>query len=200
MKIGLLGGSFDPIHYGHLYMAKQAKEEYALDQIWFIPAGHSPNKNETEMTSADIRLRMCELAVEEEKNFFPCAIEVKAEETSYTYLTVTKLVEQYPQHEFFFIMGADSLAYFEQWKHPEIICEKVTLLVVNRDDFSDETLRQKGRELNSLFPARIHIVHCKKYDISSHEIRERIRCGASVEGDVPKKVLEYIRSKKMYQE
>ena len=127
-RVGILGGSFDPIHKGHLNIAQSAYEEFALDEVWFIPAGHSPNKDEKKMTAADIRAEMTALAIYDIPYFKLSRMEIDAEGTSYTYLTLTKLKEACPDIDFFFIMGADSLDYLEKWYHPEIICEKAVIL------------------------------------------------------------------------
>jgi len=142
-KIGILGGSFDPIHQGHLNIAEQARIEFDLDEVWFIPAGHSPNKNESEMTSAEMRTEMTALAVASSPYFKVSRIEVDAEETSYTYITLSKLKEQYPNLQFYFIMGADSLDYFEKWRHPEIICQKSIILTAVRDDMDLDEIYAK---------------------------------------------------------
>jgi nicotinate-nucleotide adenylyltransferase len=110
-------------------MARQARIEYALDEVWLMPAGHSPNKNESRMTSAFHRKNMCLLAEKTDQNIRTCSLETDSGETSYTYRTMQKLTERYPQHTFFFIMGADSLAYFESWMHPEIISSLATTLL-----------------------------------------------------------------------
>ena len=198
MKIGILGGSFDPIHNGHLHMAKQVLKEYELDKIIFMPAGHSPNKSETEMMPADIRLTMVQLALEGTKNLEASSLEVDSEERSYTYRTLQKLSEVYPNDDFYFIMGADSLDYFDQWYHPEIICQLATILVVNRDEFSYEDLSGKIGQLKCLFPADIRIVSCEKYDISSRKLREQIKKGENVSEYIPKDVLSYIKEHQLY--
>ena len=92
-RVGILGGSFDPIHKGHLNIAQSAYEEFALDEVWFIPAGHSPNKDEKKMTAADIRAEMTALAIYDIPYFKLSRMEIDAEGTSYTYLTLTKLKE-----------------------------------------------------------------------------------------------------------
>ena len=121
MKIGILGGSFDPIHNGHLHMAKCAYEQYALDEVWLIPNGHAPHKDETQMADATHRLNMCRLVAEKYDFIQVNDIEILSEESSYTYLTLQKLTNRYPEHEFYFIMGADSLDYFDKWRNPQII-------------------------------------------------------------------------------
>ena len=171
MKIGLLGGSFDPLHNGHLFMAKAAYENYNLDQIWLIPNGHAPHKNENKMASPWDRLAMCQLAQKHFSYIKACDIEIKSSDCSYTYLTLQKLALLYPEHKFYFIMGADSLDYFEKWRNPEVISSLCTILVVNRDEFTEEDLKDKIRHINRLFSADIRIIPCDKYDVSSTEIR-----------------------------
>lgn len=199
MKIGILGGSFDPIHNGHLNMAFKAYEEYHLDQVWFIPAGHSPNKNEERMTDAGKRLEMCRLATDSYEFFKACNIEVVSQETSYTYRTLQKLTMQYPHDEFYFIMGADSLDYFDKWYHPEIIASLAHILVVNRDEFSEADLNRKIEEIQALFEADIQIVHCEKYTISSHEIRDCIKNRENVNQYLSEDVVCYINEHHLYQ-
>jgi nicotinate-nucleotide adenylyltransferase len=200
MKIGILGGSFDPIHKGHLYMARQARIEYALDEVWLMPAGHSPNKNESRMTSAFHRKNMCLLAEKTDENIRTCSLETDSGETSYTYRTMQKLTERYPQHTFFFIMGADSLAYFESWMHPEIISSLATILVVNRDEYLPEELQKMATLVKERFPADIQFVHCEKYVISSGEIRERIKANLDVSAYLPDGVWEYIAEHGLYRQ
>lgn len=170
-KIGILGGSFDPIHKGHIAMAIHAYEQYALDKIWLIPNGHAPHKDEDKMAEPKHRLAMCELVAQNYDFIEVSDIEIESEEYSYTYLTMQKLSSMYPDYEFYFIMGADSLDYFDKWRHPEIISALCKILVVNRDEFTIEDMEHKIARLNAHFPVDIHIVHCPKYDVSSTEIR-----------------------------
>lgn len=199
MKIGILGGSFDPIHNGHLHMAKEALREYQLDEIWLMPAGHSPNKNEANMTPANIRKEMCILACRKEANIKVCSLEIDADETSYTYLTLQKLSARYPMHQFFFLMGADSLAYFEQWVHPEIISELAILLVMNRNEYSLNELEKMANNINRIFPCDIRFVHCSKYKISSSEIRNMIKSGRDVSFYLSQAVTDYIKRNHLYE-
>lgn len=199
-KIGILGGSFDPIHNGHLAIAESAYREFLLDEVWFIPAGHSPNKNEAEMTEAKVRAEMTEIAVSDIPYFRISRMEVEAAETSYTYLTLTKLKEQYPKTCFYFIMGADSLDYFEQWYHPEIICQKAVLLVAIRDELDRAQILAKIEEIKNLFHAEIYPLSCPKIDIASREIRASIKAGETVTDKIPEKVYRYIKEHGLYQE
>lgn len=198
-KIGVFGGSFDPIHSGHLNIAKSACKEFDLDEVWFVPAGHSPNKNENQMTPADLRAEMVSLAIEGIPYFKLCDIEITSEEISYTYITLTKLKERYPDKKFFFIMGADSLDYFEHWYHPEIICQKAAILAAVRDDMDIAAIRRKIAQIQSLFPAEIYPVSGGKTDISSSSLRRELSEGKTEDlAMLPEKVKAFIREKRLY--
>ena len=193
MRIGILGGSFDPIHNGHLNMALKSYEQYHLDEIWLIPNGNAPHKDSDKMADASHRLAMCQLVAKEYPFIKTCDIEIISAEYSYTYITVTKLREMYPEHEFYFIMGADSLDYFDKWRKPEIIASVCKILVINRDEFSEEDMEVKIRRINALFPADIQIVHCPKVDISSTELRQEMDAN-----EVPSAVFAYICEHGLY--
>lgn len=197
-KVGILGGSFDPIHMGHLNIAKSACEEFVLDEVWFIPAGHSPNKDETKMTSAVHRAKMTELAIKPYPNFRLSKIEMESTGTTYTYLTLTKLVELYPDTKFYFIMGADSLDYMEKWKHPEIIAQKAIILAAVRDDMDVKRIQEKIDLLQTLFEAEIYPVSGGKTDVSSTELRKQLYAEKNANLLLPKAVKEYIYKHKLY--
>lgn len=197
-KVGIFGGSFDPIHIGHLNIAQSAYLEYELDEVWFIPAGHSPNKNEENMTSAMDRAQMVALAIEEYPFFQLSMQEINAKETSYTYLTLSRLTEEYPDTEFYFIMGADSLDYFEEWVHPEIICEKAIILVAVRDEWDLSVIQGKIQFIQGLFPARIFPIQTGKTDISSTRLRNHVSEGIMDSAMLPEKVRQYIMKQGLY--
>lgn len=198
-KIGVLGGSFDPIHKGHLKIAQSAYEDFSLDEVWFIPAGHSPNKEEDKMTSTVDRAKMVELAVCDIPYFKLSTCEIDQNRTSYTYLTLSDFKEKYPDSTFYFIMGADSLDYFDTWKHPEIICEKAIILVAVRDDMDFGDIQTKILEIQSNFSACIYPLSCNKVDISSSIIRRDLKKGILHEEYLPAAVAEYIKTNHMYQ-
>lgn len=198
-KIGIFGGSFDPIHLGHLNIARSAYEEFALNEVWFVPAGHSPNKDEKQMTPAEIRAKMVSLAIEDIPYFKLCDIEMASEEISYTYLTLTKLKELYPDKKFFFIMGADSLDYFDRWYHPEIICQKAAVLTAVRDDMDISAINQKIAQIKELFPAEIYPIFGGKTEISSSSLRQKLLSGdESSLFMLPEKVKAFIKKHKLY--
>ena len=193
MKIGILGGSFDPIHNGHLNMALKSYEQYDLNEVWLIPNGNAPHKDSDKMADASDRLAMCELVATEYSFLKTCDIEITSKEYSYTYITVTKLQEMYPEHEFYFIMGADSLDYFDKWRKPEVIASVCKILVINRDEFSEADMAEKIQRINTIFPADIRIVHCPKIDVSSTELRANLD-----KDDVLPTVYEYICEHDLY--
>lgn len=197
-KTGIFGGSFDPIHQGHINIAKCAYDEFALDEVWFIPAGHSPNKDERGMTSAEMRADMVALAIAPYPYFKLSRMEIEAEQTSYTYLTLTKLKDQYPDYELYFIMGADSLDYFERWRHPEIICEKATILAAVRDDMDIAEIEEKIAALQNLFPAEIYPIKGGRTEVSSTSLRQMIQNGQMDKGMIPEAVAAYIIENDIY--
>lgn len=197
-KIGILGGSFDPIHNGHLAIAESAYRDFNLDEIWLIPAGHSPNKDENKMTSATARAEMTALAAQNLPHFKLSTYEIDKEGTSYTYLTLSDFKEQYPNTDFYFIMGADSLDYFDAWRHPEIICQKAIILVAVRDDMDLNDINEKIEHIKTQFHAEIYPLSCDKIDISSSEIRANLQNRKDICDMVPQAVADYITKHNLY--
>jgi nicotinate-nucleotide adenylyltransferase len=198
MKIGILGGSFDPIHNGHLHMAKCAHDELDLDRVILMPAGHSPNKDESAMSEAAHRLSMCELAAKDYDWLSVSSLEIDSQEKSYTYRTLEKLKKLYPSDKLFFIMGADSFDYFDCWVHPEIIAELSTIVVIPRKNFSADSLNKKISQISKDFLCDVRILNCEMYTISSTELRNDIRSGREVESFLSPQVLDYILKKRLY--
>lgn len=194
MKIGILGGSFDPIHNGHLHMAIESYHQYQLDEVWIMPNGNAPHKDSTQMADAMHRLNMCHLVANAYPFLKVCDIEIRSKEYSYSYLTMTKLKSMYPNDEFYFIMGADSLDSFDKWKRPEVIASLCKILVINRGEFSNEDIQSKIQKIQESFPADIRIVSCAKVNLSSTEIRKHLK-----KEDVTAQVYDYICTNHLYQ-
>ena len=199
-KTGIMGGTFNPIHIGHLLLAENAKEAFGLDEILFVPSGLPYMKNGIEIADKWMRLEMTRLAVSDNPAFVLSSAEVEREGNSYTWETLELLREKEPETEFFFIEGADSLFAMESWKNPEIIFRDCTILAAVRDGKDDDDLREQIARLEKKYGARIGLIGMKEISFSSTDIRERIRNGRSIRYMVPDKVIEYIKKYRWYME
>ena len=197
-RIGIMGGTFNPIHMGHLLLADWAREEEVLDEIWLIPSGISYMKKSQEVASAEDRLRMTKLAAEENEHFRCLDLELKRDGYTYSYETLEELNRTYPEDEFYFILGADCLFTLEKWKFPERILSCCTLIAAVRDETSLEELSEKKEELERRFGGRILLMSFARLSLSSTEIRQRIREGRSVRYMTPDNVLSYMEEKGLY--
>lgn len=200
VRIGIIGGTFDPIHIGHLIIAQNAVTQYHLDQILFIPTGHSPHKDDKEIEQSAHRLEMIRLSIKNNPDFYFSAMEINAARTSYTYLTLQELQRTYPDWELYFIMGADSLDYLDKWMEPAEICRLATLLVAIRDDLDMNRIKNKAAELKRLYEADIRPIITPNVSVSSHNIRERVAKGEPIRYLVTPEVEEYIAHQCLYQE
>lgn len=199
-KIGFLGGTFNPIHLGHLLLGEWAKEVADLDEIWIIPSGISYLKRDQKILSGEERISLIECAIQNRKDFKCCDIEVKRNGNTYTYETLQELKSQYPSYEFYFITGADCLFSIENWKNPEEIFKLCTLLAATREQTSMEEMERKKKELEEKFDAKIMLFQFMNLEVSSTMIRERIREGKSVRYLLPDIELEYIKEKGYYRD
>lgn len=190
-RIGILGGTFDPIHKGHLLLASEAKKQFNLERVFFIPTYQTPIKDRL-LTPAPIRLEMIKRAVRELKGFEALDWEIKRQGISYSIDTVKMVKESFPQSEIFFIMGSDSFLSLPQWKHPEEIAELVTFLVAVRGQHEKQVLE-------SPFYPKTKRLRTPLYPISSSLVRERISRKINVEDLLTAPVLAYIQEKSLYQ-
>ena len=199
MKIGIMGGTFDPIHIGHLLLGEFAYENFHLDEIWFLPNGNPPHKTTDESgVSLDDRIEMVKLATDNVPYFRMNLYEASSKKHSYTYSTMRALREMYPDHEFFFILGADSLFSIEQWKNFREIFPSCTILAAMRDDKDTESMQAQIRYLNEKYGADIRLLQAPLVEISSTTIRRRAENGLSIRYMVPDVVSEYIQSNALY--
>lgn len=195
-KIGIMGGTFDPIHLGHLALAEEAFQFIPLDFVLFIPTGISYRKKD--VTDAVHRKNMCELAIRNTPYFYLSEIEINKKGNTYTYETLQDLKRQYENSELFFIIGADSLFSIETWKCPDLIFQECTLLVATRDEYNKEAMLQKIDDLKQRFHAKIILFFTKNITISSTEIREIQKTSGMIQDMVPKEVMEYIQEQNLY--
>lgn len=199
-KIGILGGTFDPIHLGHLILAEEAKELCNLDEVWFMPAKTPPHKLGKKISEFSRRKSMIELAIQGHSGLCCSDFENTLEGNSYTFNTLEKLQRKYIDDEFYFIMGADSFYEIETWKNPDIILKIVKLIVASRD-YSNEnlTLKKHFEYLKSKYEIKgIYFLDTMDIDISSTRIRELAGDGESISKYVPESVCRYIEENKLY--
>lgn len=198
-RIGILGGTFNPVHNGHLYMAEYAREACSLDKVLFIPTGVPYMKNSSEILPGEERMKMLLLSIENNPYFEVSDIELKREGNSYTYETLEALKCQYPSAELFFIVGADCLFTIEKWYHPERIFANCTLLAAGRNHSAKEELEAEKRYLEEQFEAQIILLDFPTIDISSTVIRNNVQNGLSIRYLVPDNVSQYIYENGFYQ-
>lgn len=190
MKIGLLFGSFNPIHTGHLLIANYMVEYTELDKIWFVVSPQNPFKVNDDLLDENLRLKMIEMAIADDNRFEACNIEFGMPKPNYTYLTLTTIVEKYPEHQFTPIIGGDNLQSFHLWKNYESILENYQLFVYRRAGFHENPLLANHKKI-SLYEVPL-------LNISSTYIRETLQAGKSIRYLVPKVVKEFIDENNLY--
>ena len=201
-KTGILGGTFDPIHNGHIQMALTAAKEYDLDEVWLMPNGSPPHKNDRLITAKPSeRLAMTELAIDdcrremgEKCPLVLCDYEIKRRRTSYSYETMEHFNDLYPDREFYFIIGADSLMDLTLWMKPDRLVKTCILLAAVRSGKDESALEEKIREYSSILPGcDIRLLHMRQIDVSATEIRQRLKENLPVDHLVPVSVNAYIK-------
>lgn len=186
MRIGIYGGSFNPIHKGHMKIAKSALKNLNLDKLFIIPLGKPAHKT-NDMVSGIKRKEMCELAFKDNKKIEVLDIEIKKNKISYTYETLMELKEKYPEAEFFEIIGEDSAQNFTSWRNYENILKNSKIVVYRREGY-----------INNLLEKNIINIQNDFYKISSTEIREKVKKGENIDSFVDEKVREYIEKNRLY--
>jgi nicotinate-nucleotide adenylyltransferase len=195
VRIGLLGGSFDPPHNGHLLAAGDAYDALSLDRLVFIPAAVQPLKARQTVAPASQRLAMVRALVEGDARFDVSTIEIDRGGLSYTVDTLTALAEQWPHAELYWLVGADVIGSFAKWRDPARIAELANLVVLTRT--GNGMGEDRSPDLSSL-PGAPRALPSRRIDISSTEIRERVRAGKSIRGFVPDAVADLIAVERLY--
>lgn len=191
-----MGGTFNPVHNAHLIIAETTREEYKLDRVIFITGGNPPHK--TGAINAQMRFVMTHMAIEGNDYFTDDDFEVNRTERSYSVHTLEYLKNKYPEDELFFIIGEDSLNDLEKWYEPERILTMCSILVFPR--ISRESLNEKIKEMNGKFNGEILPVSAPIMELSSSNVRDRIKNGKTVRYMVPDRVIEYIENNHLYEE
>ncbi|MDD4899960.1 MAG: nicotinate-nucleotide adenylyltransferase [Candidatus Omnitrophica bacterium] len=187
MKIGILGGTFNPIHIGHLILAEEVREKLGLDKVIFVPTYLPPHKDNSDIARAQDRLQMIKTAIAGNKYFEVSDLEIRRNGRSYTIDTVNELNKLYGRDELYFITGSDLLKYLEEWKDLNEIIKLVKFVVATRPGYPLEKI-----------PSYISTVAIRAVDISAFEIRSCIKSGNSFRYLVPEGVLKYITKRKLY--
>ncbi len=196
-KIGIIGGTFDPIHIGHLIIAESALSELELDKVIFMPSGNPPHKSIKRITDFRTRSDMVKLSIDNNENFVYSNFEIQRDGYIYTSDTLRLLKEQQPDWDLHFIIGADSLFYLEQWHEPEKIFQRCRIVVADRDN-SDEKIKSVVEHLNMKYNTNIYYINSPLVNISSSLIRERVYNRKSIKYLVTPDVENYITSNKLY--
>jgi nicotinate-nucleotide adenylyltransferase len=191
MTIGLFGGSFDPPHLGHLIVAETIRDQFQLDQIWWIPAFDPPHKEGSALTASRHRLALTRRATEDNPGFAVSDVEVQRADTSYTVDTVRALQDAHPAYAFSLLLGGDSLRTFGAWRRPEEIAARVPLLAYHRADVAPVAMPP-------FLEGRLRFAEAPLIDISGTEIRARVRAGRSIRYLVPDAVQAYIETHRLY--
>lgn len=198
MLLGLLGGTFDPVHYGHLLLAEQCREQCALDEVWFLPTGSPPHKRGNGISPGKARAEMLEFAVAGCPEFRVDRMELEREGTTYTVDTLEELHRRDPSRELFFLIGADSLIDLPTWRSPQRIGELATIVAVNRGDRPLPDQAALVATLGESLAERIRFVTMPGIDLSATDIRRRVRAGESIRFMTPRAVEAYIRERGLY--
>lgn len=193
---GILGGSFDPIHNGHILLAQEVRDRLQLEKVIFIPAYVAPHKIGQSFASAADRFAMTALAVEGINDFSVSDMELKRGSVSYTVDTMLELRKMYPRQEFYFIIGADSVPQLKTWNRIEELFSLVKFAAVYRPGYED--VLDRAREDFGRQAERIVMVHTTEYDVSSTAIRQKVQAGQSISDMVPAAVAEYIEKNGLY--
>lgn len=197
-KVGIMGGTFNPIHIGHLIIAEKAREQFHLDEVLFIPCGTPYMKDCKEVLPGEVRAEMTKIATIENPFFDVSMLEVEKEGNTYTYETLMSLRDKNPGMEYYFIVGADSLWAIENWKAPEKIFANCHILAAVRDEKTNEDMERQISYLKEKYGAAISLLHTSHIEISSSMIREAVKEGNSFRYLVPDAVYDYIIKNKLY--
>ncbi|KAB3537239.1 nicotinate-nucleotide adenylyltransferase [Alkaliphilus pronyensis] len=197
--IGILGGTFDPIHLGHLYIAEAAMDELALEKVIFIPTCISPHKLQANITEVSHRLIMTNIATNANKRFLVSDIEIKRRGISFTIETINELKKIYnDNNKLHLILGGDSFIGLEEWKSYKTLLETTNLVVVSRAGNKDVEIKEKINHYKSLYNTKIILLTIPTLEISATSIRQRVNEGKTIKYLVPEGVETYIAKNKLY--
>ncbi|MCH5298237.1 MAG: nicotinate (nicotinamide) nucleotide adenylyltransferase [Ruminococcus sp.] len=196
MRIALFGGSFNPVHLGHIKLVNDVRSEFNIDKVIIMPTYYTPMKDNSEFANSEHRFEMCKLAFEAMDSVEVSDMEIKRQGNSYTYLTLNSLKEIYPYDDLFMIVGADMFLTLQNWKNPQEIFKSASVIAVPRECESDE-LYNHGQRLKQM-GCNSYIMSHKVMDVSSTQIREKLNNNENVDEFLDTKVFEYIKKCHLY--
>lgn len=197
-RIGIMGGTFDPIHMGHLVLGEAAYEQFSLDKVYYMPSAKPPHKQDCSVTPDINRCAMVDLAIYDNDHFKLSLLEINRGGFTYTADTLRELAEKYPDVEVYFIVGGDSLASLEKWREPEVVLSLCHLVAAVRDNVDEETIDKQIAYLNEKYHTDIQKLNTPNISISSSFLRENVKAKKSIKYYVPSLVEEYIKKHKLY--
>ena len=198
-KIGIMGGTFDPIHVGHLILGEAAYRQFGLEKVWFMPSGNPPHKkNRTGRATDEQRVEMVRRAIADNPHFTLSLIEMYEDGYSYTYRTLESLRAKYPETDFYFIIGGDSLFDFDHWREPQRIADACRIVAATRNQVSPEKFEAALTEMRKRYQQEFLKLDTPNLDISSCHIREMIQKGEAVKYYLPDPVIDYIYENHIY--
>jgi len=193
--IGILGGTFDPVHNGHIAAARQLLGVADVDQVWLMPNATPPHRTAAPVAPAEDRMRMVEVAVAGYDGLVASRVEVDRGGTSYTFDTIRELAREYPGQRFTLLIGSDAALQIRSWHNADALLDEASFVIFNRPEtaLAPQTLHELG-----FAPARTRIVHLDTPPIAAHQVRDRLARGAPIGDLVPAGVADYIRVHELY--
>jgi nicotinate-nucleotide adenylyltransferase len=200
MRLGILGGTFDPVHYGHLLLAECCREQCGLDRVWFMPTAVPPHKQSAEITPASHRIEMLSLAIAGNPLFEVCRYEADRGGVNYTVDTLSHFQREDPSRQLYFLLGGDSLADLPTWREPGQICELATLVVVRRPEMAELDFAALEGIVSTphIDAIRRNVVEMPRIDLSAREMRALVAAGKSIRYRTPRAVEKYIETHELY--
>ena len=199
MKTGIYGGTFNPIHKGHLHIVEAFRKGLGLDRVLLIPTRVPPHKAAPDLASPQYRFAMCQLAIQGQPWLELSDMEMRREGKSYTAETLEELSALYPQDQFYLLMGEDMFLTLGRWYRPETIFSLASVCTAPRSVHGMDALREKALEYTGTFHARCFLDHIPYLPISSTQVRQAVARGEDVASLVPEAVARYIRERGLYQ-
>lgn len=198
-KTGIFGGTFDPVHTGHIHLAKDALEQAGLDKVIFVPARLQPFKLDRKTASGKDRMEMLKQAVSGYKNLEVSSYELDSESISYTYLTLRAMSDKLGSDmKLYFITGTDAFLKIEKWKNSHELLTKYSYIIGSRPGYKETELKDHIKDINERYGTEVLMINNTQHDISSTEIRDILKTGGSLEHLVPEQVERYIKENGLY--